>query len=68
MMNKTIRYIVILSLLVLAIVFYSLGSIHELFILLILGFCFEAAFWIVAFRDHKREKRKAAKQYLQNLQ
>ncbi|QOL26002.1 hypothetical protein LP316_01425 [Thalassotalea sp. LPB0316] len=60
MMNRVLRYIFILSLLVAAVVMYSLGSIHELFILLVLGFGFEIAFWLFAFKDHKKAKQKAS--------
>ncbi|GLX83447.1 hypothetical protein [Thalassotalea eurytherma] len=57
-MKKLIRYLLILSLLVLAIVFYSLGSINNLLILLIIGFGLEVAFWLLAFKDHRKEKNK----------
>ena len=57
-MKKLIRYLLIMSLLVLAIVFYSIGSINNLLILLIIGFGFEVAFWLFAFKDHRKDKTK----------
>lgn len=57
-MKKMYRLIMMISLLVLAIFFYSLGGVRDLFILLIIGFGFEVAFWLLAFKAHRKARFK----------
>lgn len=59
-MNKAVRWLVIITLLIAAIVSYIIGSTTSLGIFLVIGVLFELCFWFGLF-SYDRKNRKVKK-------
>ncbi|WP_412970771.1 hypothetical protein [Glaciecola sp. MF2-115] len=53
-MNTITKWLILLALIFIAISFYSYGNSTGMFIFIILGFLFEAAFWLKLFNRKKK--------------
>lgn len=55
-MKKLVRYLLLFTLLLVAIALYSAGHQTGLFVLIVLGFALEAAFWFKLFTGKDKSK------------